>query len=206
MAYQPLSVKKTHHFSFRRAIHVLFSITLWDPGRSGWGAGTTLWVCVSLFRISKPIIARIQEKTMPQLVCCSLACEQGGPGGEGEGKSSPHSLPFSPTPLGELACVLFTTVLALVFITVIVSTLLCVICNYFSCLIISRPCCLSEFYPNSTSSSCGRDDEIDPSSRRSTDRRLKCTLFYFAGAWKLCGDTLSELTLTMSMCGRVLRI
>ena len=119
---------------------------------------------------------------MSQLVCCYLTCEQGGPGGGGEGKSSPHSLPFSPTPLGELACMLFTTVLALVFITVIVSTLLCVICNYFSCLIISRPCCLSEFYPNSTSSSCGRDDEIDPSSRGSTDRRLKCTLFYFAGA------------------------
>ena len=63
---------------------------------------------------------------MSQLVCCYLACEQGGPGGGGEGKSSPHSLPFSPTPLGELACVLFTTVLALVFITVIVSTHLCV--------------------------------------------------------------------------------
>ena len=59
---------------------------------------------------------------MSQLVCCYLACEQGGPGGGGEGKSSPHSLPFSPTPLGELACVLLTTVLALVFITVIVST------------------------------------------------------------------------------------
>ena len=107
-----------------------------------------------------------------------------GPRGWREGKSSPHSLPFSPTPLGELACMLFTTVLALVFITVIVSTHFCVICNYryFSCLIISRPCCLSEFFPNSTSSSCGRDDEIDPSSRGSTDRRLKCTLFYFAGA------------------------
>ena len=101
--------------------------------------------------------------------------------GHGGGKSSSHSLLFSPTPLGELARMLFTTVLALVFINVIVSTHLCVICNYFSCLIISRPCCLSEFYPNSTSSSCGRDHEIDPSSRRSTDQRLKCTLFYFAG-------------------------
>ena len=162
-----------------------------------------MWVHVSLFRISKPIIARIQERTMSQLVCCYLACKQGGTGG---GKSSSHSILFSPTPPGELACMLFTTVLALVFINVIVSTHLCVICNYFSCLIISRPCCLSEFYPNSTSSSCGRDHEIDPSSRRSTDQRLKCTLFYFAGVWKPCGDTLSELTLTMSMCGRVLRI
>ena len=50
---------------------------------------------------------------MSQLVCCYLACEQGGPGGGGEGKSFPHSLPFSPTPLGELACMLFTTELAL---------------------------------------------------------------------------------------------
>ena len=149
MAYQLLSIKKTQHFSFWRAIHVLFFITLWGPGRSGWRVGTTIWVCVSLFRISKSIIACIQEKTMSQLVCCYLACEQGGTVG---GKSSSHSLLFSPTPPGELARVLFTTVLSLVFITVIVSTHLCVICNYFSCLIISRSCCLSEFYPNSTSS------------------------------------------------------
>ena len=71
---------------------------------------------------------------MSQLVCCYLACEQGGTGG---GKSSLHSLLFSLTPPGELACMLFTTVLALVFITVIVSRHLCVICNHFPCLTVS---------------------------------------------------------------------
>lgn len=56
------------------------------------------------------------------------------------------------------------------------------------------------------SSSCGGDHENDPTSRRSIDQRLKYTSIYFAGVWKPCGDTLSVLTLTMSMCGRVLRI
>ena len=71
---------------------------------------------------------------MSQLVCCYLACKQGG---TGEGKISLHSLLFSHTPLEELARMLFTTVLALVFITVVVSTHLCVICNYFPCLTVS---------------------------------------------------------------------
>ena len=71
---------------------------------------------------------------MSQLVCCYLACKQGGTGG---GKSSSHSLLFSPTPPGKLARMLLTTVLSLVFITVIVTTCLCVICNYFSCLTVS---------------------------------------------------------------------
>ena len=80
------------------------------PGSSGWGAGTAMGVRGFLFRISKPIIAQIQEKTMSQLVCCYLACEQGGKGGVrvrvgggGGGMSFFHSLLFSPTPLGELA-------------------------------------------------------------------------------------------------------
>ena len=71
---------------------------------------------------------------MSHLVCCYLACEQGGTRGW---QSSLHSLLFSPTPSGELARMLFTTLLSLVFITVIVTTRLCVICNYFSCLTVS---------------------------------------------------------------------
>ena len=79
-----------------------------------------------------PLLHLFRRRPCPSWCVAILSVRARGPGGwGGGGKSSLHSLLFSPTPPGELARMLFTTVLALVFITVIVSTHLCVICNYF---------------------------------------------------------------------------
>ena len=117
---------------------------------------------------------------MSQLVCCYLACEQGGTVG---GKSSSHSLLFSPHPQeSSLACYLLpyfhlSSSLSLfqhIFVSFVTISPVSsfqghVACQNFTLTVPPLQC------------SCGRDDEINPSSRGSTDQRLKCTLFYFAG-------------------------
>ena len=140
-------------------------------------------------------------------VCYYLACEQGGIGGREELSPLPPFLP-QPHPWESLlACYLQNCICSYLHHCHGFNQSLCHLWPFLLfCVTVSRAYCLWEFYPNSTSSSCGRDHENDPTSRRSTDQRLKSTLFCFAGAWKPCGDTLSVLTLTISMCGRVLRI
>ena len=103
--------------------------------------------------------------------------------GHGGGKSSSHSLLFSPHPWESLlACYLLLYLhlsssmslfqhifVSFVTISPVSSFQGHVACQNFTLTVPPLQC------------SCGRDDEINPSSRGSTDQRLKCTLFYFAG-------------------------